>query len=175
MTATTFRCLQMLGMLCLLGGMVLAAEPELLKQPERDPPAPAPTTWIEGLTQWLSAQAPAGKQLPGKEYPPKENPPPKRDPFATTPEMLKQATGGPQLPGGPALPSLRLKGLATDRNGAVAILEADGTSVVFVRPGDVVNISTKNGTATIPFKILKIERDSMLVEIGDTGRMLVVR
>lgn len=157
------RGLQLSGMFFLCGGLLIAADPELLQPPQRDPRPKQPTVadYLRGL---LNGTPPAPAV--------KTKQPEKRDPFATTNKMVKQAGVTPTARGA-ALPSLRLRGLARDSEGAIAILEVDASGSIFVRAGDVINAAGKGQISAAEYKVVRIDRDSVVVEIA--GRTLVLR
>ncbi|MBI4615930.1 MAG: hypothetical protein HY720_20095 [Planctomycetes bacterium] len=107
-----------------------------------------------------------------------------RDPFATTPSMTEAARArekNEEAPpeSGPAetsieVPAIRLKGLIEGEGALpIALLDIEGHGTVFVRAGD--TLSLQRGPANVVLVIERISNQSVHVEVGSSGQVIVVR
>lgn len=117
-----------------------------------------------------------------------------RDPFGMTERLKRVSTGGaegvqfvpsPGLPGTGEVPQMRLRGILRmgsraqgsgggEGEGTVAaILEVAGAGTHIVREGDTVGLQRLGSSAVV--KVLRVDRLSMVVEVGSLGQVIIVR
>ncbi|MBC8412814.1 MAG: hypothetical protein ISR96_02120 [Nitrospira sp.] len=103
-----------------------------------------------------------------------------RDPFTVTPEMETAIAYGsaPLFRAAPEtvrIPKLTLRGITykDTPDDSIALLEVAGSGVYMVRAGDQISISPAGPEEVI--KIQKMDRLSIVVEVGTLGGMIIVR
>lgn len=104
-----------------------------------------------------------------------------RDPFALTTVILgsQNDNTAPALEFTPVIaeakiPKLRLKGIINTKGEKTALLEVAGYDTYVVKENDAIGLPpSKGGTNVI--KIKKIDRLSLIVEVGHLGQVIIVR
>ena len=104
-----------------------------------------------------------------------------KDPFANSPAILRAAGANPDgsqifYPGvvAPTAPVMRLRGQVRDNKGnAIALLELDKDGTYTVREGDTISLQGKGQFSAV--KIKAITRQSLMVEFGSMGQVMIIR
>ena len=102
-----------------------------------------------------------------------------RDPFSTTPKMQNTARlSGPQfvpLLNSKGVPKLQLRGLlqAKDEEKPVGLMAVEGFGTFLVTEGE--TISLHDGKSNLVLRIIKIQPNSISVEVGTLNQVIMVR
>lgn len=103
-----------------------------------------------------------------------------RDPFALTSVILGSQNDktAPSLQFTPVttntpIPQLRLKGIINTGGEKTALLEVAGYDTYVVKENDAIGIPNQGGSSVL--KIKKIDRLSLIVEVGQLGQVIIVR
>jgi len=99
---------------------------------------------------------------------------PKRDPFALPDRSRgeRRANGAAAVP--VAIPKLALRGFIETADGErIALLEVESRRTYLVRKGDALTITATRGECAL--RIAEIDRSALRIEVGQSGRIVVVR